>query len=225
MNSAAPVKCAIWARVSTEEQDTSSQLNVLRGWAEGRGFEVVREFITEDSAWTRGNGTKGRLFDQTRAEMLKGARRGEYHRVLIWSLDRLSRRGIKDTTGIMEDLDDVGVILCSYQQDWLETSDPRMRNLVASVMSWLAEVESHNKSMAIRRGIEKRRRDLAEGREVRGKQSLGGRKKGAKDRRPRNSAAYRDAWAPGGALRVARDAQLAAKRAAEAEGSGEEQAG
>ena len=49
--STGPVKCAIWARVSTTDQHTENQLYVLREWAERRGYEVVREFIVEDSAW------------------------------------------------------------------------------------------------------------------------------------------------------------------------------
>ena len=135
-------RAAIWARVSTEEQDTESQLTVLREWAARRGFEVVREFITEDSAWQHGTGAKGKAFDRQRAELIRGARHGDYGRILIWSLDRLSRRGIKDTAAILEDLDEVGVITCAYRQDWLETTDPRTRKLIVSVMSWLAEIYS-----------------------------------------------------------------------------------
>ena len=35
--STGPVKCAIWARVSTTDQHTENQLHVLREWAERRG--------------------------------------------------------------------------------------------------------------------------------------------------------------------------------------------
>ena len=43
-----------------------------------------------------------------------------------------------------------------------------MLKLVVSVMSWLAEMQSYDKSMAIRRGIAQRKRDIAAGRPVKG---------------------------------------------------------
>lgn len=201
---AEPARAAIWARVSTEDQDTASQLAVLREWARKRGFEVVREFITEDSAWQHGNGAKGKVFDAQRSELIRGARHGDYTRILIWSLDRLSRRGIKDTASILEDLDDVGVITCSYRQDWLETTDPRTRKLIVSVMSWLAEIYSADLSAAIRRGMGERK---AAGKPV------GGRKAGSRDKRRRSGEGYEAAWEPGGTLYQARQERLAAAKA------------
>ena len=213
MNSAStgPVRCAIWARVSSTDgtQSTENQTHVLRAWADRRGFEVAREFITEDSAWASGNGVKGKEFDRQRTELKAGAKRGEYSRVLIWSLDRLSRRGIKDTIGILDDLDDAGALVCSHQETWTETTDRRMQELIISVMSWMAEMESSRRSERIKAGMARRQR---EGNPV------GGRVKGSKDRRKRDTSGYKDAWAPGGKLRVAREQRLAAKRAAEAEG-------
>jgi DNA invertase Pin-like site-specific DNA recombinase len=216
MNGTQPVKCAIWARVSSTDgsQTTENQLFVLREWAARRGFEVAREFITEDSAWANGNGAKGKEFDRQRTALKAGAKRGEYSRVLIWSLDRLSRRGIKDTIGILDDLADAGAIVCSHQETWTETTDRRMQELIISVMSWMAEMESSRRSERIKAGMARAKREG---------QQVGGRTAGSKDRRRRETSGYQDAWAPGGALRVAREAQIAAKRAAQENGSGEDQ--
>jgi hypothetical protein len=106
---------------------------------------------------------------------------------------------------VLEDLDDAGAIVCSHQQEWLETSDPRMRQLIVSVMSWLAEIESHNKSSAIRRGMAERKRQ--------GK-PVGGRKPGSRDRKRRHGEGYEAAWEPGGPLYEARQAKLAAEKEA-----------
>lgn len=227
MNGTQPVKCALWARVSSTDgsQTTENQLFVLREWAARRGFEVAREFITEDSAWASGNGAKGKEFDRQRTELKAGAKRGEYSRVLIWSLDRLSRRGIKDTIGILDDLADAGAIVCSHQETWTETTDRRMQELIISVMSWMAEMESSRRSERIKAGMARAKREvaaeIAAGRVP--EKRVGGRVAGKKDRRKRETSGYRDAWAPGGALRVAREAQIAAKRAAQENGSGEDQ--
>ena len=56
-------KCAVWARVSTVRQHEENQTDVLRRWAADRSLEITAEFITEDSAWQNGNGTKGKEFD------------------------------------------------------------------------------------------------------------------------------------------------------------------
>ena len=44
-------RCAIWARVSTDEQESGNQLAELRQWAARRGFEIVTEYVLDESAW------------------------------------------------------------------------------------------------------------------------------------------------------------------------------
>src|SRR5258708_39077688 len=99
------MRAAIWARVSTDDQNPENQLEQLRAWADRRGLEVVQEFVTEDTAWANGTGNgKGTQFDKTRSELINGARLGHYSVVLIWALDRLSRRGIEDTLNVLRRL-------------------------------------------------------------------------------------------------------------------------
>ena len=121
-------RAAIWARVSTHEQHTANQLEELRAWAERRGLDVVAEFVTEDSGWQNGNGTKGKEFDKSRAALLDGARMGSYTVVLTWAIDRLSRRGIEDTLAALRRLGEAGCAVWSHQESWAEDlRDPRMR--------------------------------------------------------------------------------------------------
>ena len=44
-----PSRCAIWARVSTDEQETGNQLPELRQWAGRRGREIAAEYIVDES--------------------------------------------------------------------------------------------------------------------------------------------------------------------------------
>ena len=46
-------KAAIWARVSTADQDVENQIRQLEAWAGTRGFEVVKVFRMEESAYTK----------------------------------------------------------------------------------------------------------------------------------------------------------------------------
>src|ERR1035438_2856533 len=125
-------RCAIWARVSTSDQKTSNQLDVLRKWAADRSLDVAAEFITEDSAWaeSRGSSGKGSEFDRARASLLDGARLGRYQVVLIWAVDRLSRKGIEDTLATLRRAYEHGCDIWSHEEPWLVTSEPRMRELL-----------------------------------------------------------------------------------------------
>jgi len=49
------VKCVIYSRVSTEEQSTANQINILTEWAETRGFTVVEVYQEQESAWRNGH--------------------------------------------------------------------------------------------------------------------------------------------------------------------------
>lgn len=182
-NTEVSVRCAIWARVSTTDQFTENQLAVLRVWARDRGLDVVAEFVTEDSAWTNGNG-KGLEFDKARKDLLNGARLGRYSVVLVWAIDRLSRKGIEDTLATMRQIYEHGADIWSHEEPWLVTTEPRMRELLVSFMAWMAQQESDRRSERIKLGLARRK---AEGKPV------GGRKPGSKDKKPRDRAAYVEA--------------------------------
>jgi DNA invertase Pin-like site-specific DNA recombinase len=174
-------RCAIWARVSTTDQHTENQLAQLRAWAQARGLEVTDEFVTEDSAWQSGNG-KGEQFDKARKALIDGARLGKYGVVLVWAIDRLSRKGIEDTLAIMRRLYSCGADIWSHQEGWLETAEPHMRELLVSFMAWMAAQESARRSERIRAGLARRR---AAGLPV------GGRKPGSKNKTKKTAKAAR----------------------------------
>ncbi|KHL00431.1 recombinase family protein [Sinomonas humi] len=186
-------KAAVWARVSTAEQTTENQLQVLHDWAGRRGLDVVAAHAIEDSAYTSTNG-KGQDFDRQRAELLNGARLGHYDVVLVWSLDRLSRRGMEDTLATLRLLTEHGCAVWSHQEPWLHTSDPAMRELLVGITGWMAQQESKRRSERTKAGIERRRKAGL---------PVGGRKAGAKDRKPRKADGYLEAWADGGKRRAA----------------------
>lgn len=187
-----PVKCAIWARVSTEDQHAENQLATLRAWAEARDLEVAQEFVTEDSAWASGKG-KGADFDKARAALLDGARLGTYSVILTWAIDRLSRKGIEDTLATLRRLYEHGADIWSHQEGWLETADPHMRELLVSFFAWISQQESLRRSERTKQGLERRR---AQGLPV-------GRQPGSKDKKPRKRSGYVAAWEDGGTRRAA----------------------
>jgi DNA invertase Pin-like site-specific DNA recombinase len=190
-------KCAIWARVSTVDQKEANQLPELRELAAARGLEVATEIITKDSAWQAGVGKangKGAEFDSKRTALLEGARLGQYGTVLVWGIDRLSRRGAEDMLAFVRKLSDTGCKLISVKDPWVESlSDPMVREMLLGIFGTVARFESERRSERIKAGLARRR---AEGKPV-------GRAKGATDHKPRRRSGYVAAWEDGGSRREA----------------------
>lgn len=195
------MKAALWARVSTGDQRPENQ--GLREWAERRGLDVVREFTVHDSAWKSGNG-KGREYDAARAELVEGARQGEYQVVLIWALDRLSRRGYTDLSGVIDKLSASGAQLWSKQEEWLQTVGP-FGEIVVHMLAWMAQQESQRRSERTKACAARRKE--REGLPV-------GRQPGAADKKPRRRSGYVSAWeGPAGDARRAALAERNRQRA------------
>ena len=171
-------RCAIWARVSTDDQESGNQLAELREWAARRGFEVVIEYVADGaSGWT------GKHREQLR-QALGDARLGRFEILLVWALDRLSREGIEATLSAMRQFADQGVAVWSLKESWTETSDPHVRELISAIMAWVARMESQRRSERTRAGLARRK---AEGLPV-------GRQPGAKDTLPRKRSGYVARW-------------------------------
>jgi DNA invertase Pin-like site-specific DNA recombinase len=101
-----PSRCAIWARVSTEEQESGNQLPELRQWAARRGLAVAAEYVIDGaSAW------KGEHRDQL-AAALADARLGRYDVLLVWALDRMDREGVESTLGLLRRFHEAGAPVC-----------------------------------------------------------------------------------------------------------------
>jgi len=169
----AAVKAAIWVRISDPRSGTiKNQLPALQKWAEQRGLEVVHTFETEESAFQG--------VQQYLDPMMEAARMGEFQVLLIWALDRLSRRGIRAILDITAKLDGYGVTVWSHEEPWLETSDASARELMLSMTGWMARQESQRLSERIKAGLQ---RAKAQGKKL-------GRRPGSKDKKKRRRAGY-----------------------------------
>lgn len=206
------VRAAVWARVSTADQHTENQLAVLREAAGQRGLTIVAEYVTEDSAWSKSSANgKGGEFDKARAAMLAAAHRGEISVLLVWAMDRLSRRGYRDLDTVLRQLAADGCEVWSHQEPWLQTVGP-FGEIILHVLAWVAEQESRRRSERTRAGLA-RRRDR-EGLPI-------GRQQGAKDKpeTKRKRSGYVSAWE--GPAGEARRAALAERNRSRAKPDGE----
>lgn len=78
-------RTAIYARVSTRDQDYEMQVEKLRKIADAQSWEIVGEYKEKVS------GGKGREQRKELDKLLTAVHEGDVNRILVWSLDRLSR--------------------------------------------------------------------------------------------------------------------------------------
>jgi putative DNA-invertase from lambdoid prophage Rac len=176
--------CALWARVSTDDQTTETQLAELRDWAGRRGLAVAAEYEVEDSAWHR-RSSRGRDFDKDRGRLVDGARRGDYDVVLCREMIRLSRRGYADLSGVLGQLRGHGCEVWSWQEEWLSTAGP-IGEVVVHILAWVGEQDSARKSENVRQAM---RRPAVQA-------NMATRRPRGKDKRRRLTDGYAAAWTP-----------------------------
>jgi len=161
------MKVSIYSRVSTGEQSTANQSEVLMEWADQRGFEVVKVYEEEESAWKNGH-------QRELSHLLEDARKRRFGAILIWSLDRLSREGPLAILTIVDHLEKCSVKVISYQESWTEAPG-ELADLLYALTRWVARMESQRRSERTKAGLA---RVVAQGKKL-------GRPKGSKDKRKR----------------------------------------
>ena len=171
-------RAAAFCRVSTDHQEASNQIPAVEQLAAHRGYELTQTFTVSDSAFK-----DGESYQAAMARMLDAAHRGEFSVLVVWSADRLTRKGIEDLLKIIRKLRESGVTLVSVTEPWLSGNDATTELLVA-IAAWVAHQESARRSERIKAGLDRRR---AAGLPV-------GRQAGSKDLRPRKRSSYFAVW-------------------------------
>ena len=85
-----------------------NQSAILTEWANQRGYEIVRVYEEEESAWRSGH-------QRVLATLIAHARLRRFQVVLVWALDRLSREGALAILSLVHRLSSYGVKVLSYQ--------------------------------------------------------------------------------------------------------------
>jgi hypothetical protein len=109
-----PQRAALYARVSTKDQDAQLQLEELRRLAEQRGWTVVKEYVDE--------GVSGSKASRPGLDLLMAdARAGKLDVVAVWKLDRLGR-SLQHLLRTLDDLSGWGVLFVSARDAGLDTT-------------------------------------------------------------------------------------------------------
>ena len=123
---------ACYCRVSTRHQKNDSQRVAIDRWLKHSGLNqtAIRWFEDKETGTT----TQRYAFEQ----MQKGIFEGQIKTVVVWKLDRISRRQ-RDGINLLADWCDRGVRVVSVTQQIDLTG--AVGRMVASVMFGLAEIE------------------------------------------------------------------------------------
>lgn len=193
-----PLMVAIYARVSTTAQDTSSQLREVEAYVRVRGWKVVE--VYEDQTGGR-NAARPAL-----QRLINDAKRLRFQCVLVWKLDRFARSLI-DCLELITQLDNAGVRFIAVSQG-LDTDqkNPASRFML-QVLGAAAEFERtliHERVVA---GQQRYRADFEAGKAVKSRSGLN--KAPHRPRKNFNRQAVVDLRAQGWSIRrIARELRI-----------------
>src|SRR5438093_12540187 len=140
------MKAAIYARVSTVDQEPENQLQELWRYVEARGWSAV-EYVDRGVS-----GAKDRrpALDQ----LLADARRRRFDVVVCWRLDRLGRN-LKHLITLLDELQALGVAFVSLAEG-IDATTPAGR-LQMQILGAIAEFEKGRIVERVRAGLARAR--------------------------------------------------------------------
>ncbi len=126
---------ALYARVSTNQQDPDVQLRELRALAAARGWTISREYV--DAGISGSSASRPEL-----SQLLADAHKGCFAGILVWRLDRLGR-SLRHLVTVVEDLLARGIEVISATEPHMDSTTPTgrlLRNIFASVAEYEKEM-------------------------------------------------------------------------------------
>lgn len=141
-----PIKAAIYARVSTHDQNTlSMQIEKCSEFALARGWRIVKE-IKEV-----GSGTINR---PERADLLKLCRQRKVDVVVVWKLDRWGR-SVSDVVSTLNEFQELGVKFVSITEALDFTT--AMGRAMSGLLAVFSEFEREMISERVKAGLNQAR--------------------------------------------------------------------
>jgi len=140
-------RVAIYARVSTTEQSTDSQLLDLRRYIRERGWDIFKEYVDEGISGTK---------DSRPAlnELMNDAKKRRFDVVLVWRFDRFAR-STKHLILALEEFKNLGIDFVSYQEN-IDTSSP-LGSAIFTIISAVAQLERDIIAERVKAGLRRAR--------------------------------------------------------------------
>ena len=140
-------RTAIYARVSTLDQSTESQLLDLRRYVQDRGWKVYREYVD--------NGISGTKESRPELDRLMAdAKKRKFDIVLVWRFDRFAR-STRHLINALEEFRNLGIDFVSYQEN-IDTSSP-LGSAIFTILSAVAQLERDIIAERVKAGLRRAR--------------------------------------------------------------------
>ena|SRR5262252_1676162 len=144
MNEKIPL-CALYARVSTDDQRCQLQLDELRAYVQRRGWTLYAEYV--DTGWSGAKADRPQLM-----RLMTAARKHMFDCVLCWKLDRFGR-SVANFCKNLEDLNSWGVrFMCVTQSIDTDQQNPGSK-LLMQILAAVAEFEREMIRERIKAGL------------------------------------------------------------------------
>jgi DNA invertase Pin-like site-specific DNA recombinase len=136
---------ALYARVSTPDQSTDSQLLDLRRYVSDRGWNIFREYVDEGISGSK---------DSRPAlnELMNDARKRRFDAVLVWRFDRFAR-STRHLINALEEFRNLGIDFVSYQEN-IDTRSP-LGSAIFTIISAVAQLEKDIIAERVKAGLRK----------------------------------------------------------------------
>jgi DNA invertase Pin-like site-specific DNA recombinase len=136
------MRAAMYARVSTLDQEPENQLRELRRYAEARGWQAI-EYVDKGVSGARES-------RPALDELVTAARRRRFDTLVVWRLDRLGRN-LRHLIMLLDELTAIGVGFVSLGEG-IDTSTPAGR-LQLHILGAIAEFERARIAERVRLGV------------------------------------------------------------------------
>lgn len=143
-------KSVIYLRVSSDKQTEESQLKPCEEFCKERNYDIVG--IYRDHSKSAYKNVKRPSFEKVN-QLVKNR---EIDHIVVWALDRWTRRGPKELKNAISYLSAYDVQLHSVQEKWLESINMPggmgavIRDFFIGLLGWMAQQESELKSERIK---------------------------------------------------------------------------
>lgn len=140
-------RVAIYARVSTLDQSTDSQILDLRRYVTDRRWQIFREYCD--------NGISGTKDSRPALNaLMNDARKRKFAVVLVWRFDRFAR-STKHLILALEEFRNLGIDFVSYQEN-VDTSSP-LGGAIFTIISAVAQLERDIIAERVKAGLRRAR--------------------------------------------------------------------
>ena len=140
-------RVALYARVSTTDQSTDSQLLDLRRYVSERGWNIFKEYLDEGVSGTKNS-------RPALNELMNGAKKRRFDVVLVWRFDRFAG-STKHLILALEEFKNLGIDCVSYQEN-IDTSSP-LGSAIFTIISAVAQLERNMIAERVKAGLRRAR--------------------------------------------------------------------